>query len=251
MYYEDMLALLSKALLVLMLVLLLPTGLVFASQDAVPGDRTYPIKRSLENVIVTLVSLHPSTRAFFKADMAGRRYKEAVALVKRGDVNSSNSLIELVTQTEVAAEDIGQIKDPKIKQELVDNLSKQIVEYKTGLAKLENQSPPAAPVLQPTSVPVAQPEAQQSVPPQPTVPVQQPPPASQQPFVTPPPVPPQAAPSGSIKDTIDNLDEISERLHNLSKEIGREKVNINDKKEKKDENRNNNGSGGTKKKSGK
>ena len=244
-----MLALLSKALLVLMLVLLLPTGLVFASQDAVPGDRTYPIKRGLENVIVKVSSVHPTTRAFFKADMSKRRYKEAVALVKRGDTGSQSSLIELVTQTEAAAEDIGEISDPKVKQELVDNLSKQIVQYKAGLNKLEtaNIEPPVVPAAQPATQPVVQP-VQQAQPPvqavQPT-PLAQPtpitlpssPPVGGPAPVAPPPIP--VAPSGSIRNTIDDLEAINERLHNLSKEIEKKKEEKSDRTKKKDEDRSN------------
>ena len=162
-------SLLSKALIVLMIALFVPTGLVLASQDAVPGDRAYPVKRGLENVIVTLASLHPTTRAFFKTDMAGRRYKEAVALIRRGDQGSSQSLTELVAQTQAAATDISQISDPTAKQQLVDNLSKQIVQYKAGLSQLETTALPVAPEqpivqapVQPTQPPV------QIAPPQPT-----------------------------------------------------------------------------------
>lgn len=219
--------------MVLMVVLLVPTGLVFASQDAVPGDRTYPIKRGLENVIVTLASVHPATRAFFKADMSKRRYKEAVALVKRGDTESQSSLVELVAQTEAAAEDIGQISDPKAKQELVENLSRQIDEYQTGLTKLETQSDPLtqatqpyspslSPVVQPTSAPIAQP-----------TPVTLPTPTSVPQVVNRPlPVPPTpVVPATSIRSTINNLGEINDKLRNLSKEIEK------DKKKEKDERR--------------
>ncbi len=161
-----MLGLLSKVLIVFMIAMLFPTGLVLASQDAVPGDRTYPVKRGLENVIVTLASVHPTTRAFFKADLSKRRYKEAVALVKRDDIQSQTSLAELVTQTEAAVDEIDKISDPKTKQELVQNLTEQIAEYQTGLNKLENPAPsqPASAPIQPVPQPVVQEEPPRSLP---------------------------------------------------------------------------------------
>lgn len=180
-----MVSLLSKALIVLILVLLIPTGLVFASQDAVPGDGTYSIKRSLENVIVTVASLHPATRAFFKTDMATRRYKEAIVLINRGDLASSKSLTELVAQTQSAAVDINQISDPVAKQKLIDNLSVQITQYQAGLVQLGGTAPVSAPSVSqpiptPTTVqqPADSPAAIKPTPlptgitPQPTVPVQ-------------------------------------------------------------------------------
>lgn len=181
-----------------MIALSVPTGLVLASQDAVPGDKTYPVKRGLENVIVNLASLHPTTRAFFKTDMAGRRYKEAVALIRRGDQASSESLVELVTQTQAAATDISQISDPEAKKQLIDNLSKQIVQYKTGLSQLETTAPPVVstqPLAQAPAQPVTQtaPQATSQQPPAPTAtPVQTPPAAQGQ---VPPQAPPQAGAS--------------------------------------------------------
>lgn len=270
-----MLALLSKALLVLIVALLLPTGLVFASQDAVPGDQTYPVKRGLENVIVRLAALHPSTRAFFKTDMANRRYKEAVTLIRRGDQASSESLVELVTQTQAAAEDISQISDPSTKQQLVDNLSKQIVQYKAGLAQLETTAPPVAsmpqpPVAQtvdqspvqplvPTVTPTSTPRSVQTQAPgqagtsaQPTVPVR--PPTVIIVTATPPPIfvpaPPSVQPpipTSIIGSAINNLNDIENHLRTLSAGAKKEK--------EKDEGRNNKDSnqdsGGAKKKSDK
>lgn len=245
-----MLALLSKALIVLMIVLLLPTGLVFASQNAVPGDMTYPVKRGLENVIVTAASLHPSTRAFFKTDMAGRRYKEAVALIRRGDVGSAQSLQELVLQTESAALDISQISDLSAKEQLADNLSKQIEGYKIGLSKLETSAVASQPVVSqpiaqavvssaPTPLlapPAAAPPAQQQPPiqsgasAQPTAPPAQsapPPPPTAPPVQS--PVPPQRSPGlpANIGQAIDDLEKVKDRLEQINKEIEKNKNNKN------------------------
>lgn len=126
----------SKVVLILFVLLLIPTSLIIISQDAVPGDRTYPIKRDLEGVIAGVVSLNPQTKAFFNVGLADRRYKEAVALIKKGD-NSGSSLAELVTQTQVAAKDINQVSGAETKKQLAASLTKQIDEYDRGLAGVE------------------------------------------------------------------------------------------------------------------
>lgn len=132
-----MLAILSKLVIVLMVVMLVPTGLVLASQEAVPGDATYPVKRGLEGVIITLASVHPATRAFFHTDLTKRRFKEAIALIRRGR-DASDSLVELVTQTQEAADIIDKIPDRVAKKAYIENLSTRIVEYKVSLKKLED-----------------------------------------------------------------------------------------------------------------
>lgn len=132
-----MLAILSKLVVVVMIVMLVPTGLVLASQEAIPGDVTYPIKRGLEGVIVSVSSLHPATRAFFHADLTKRRFKEAIALIRRGS-DASNTLVELVSQTQTAVDIIDKIPDASAKRVYIENLSTQIVEYKVSLKKIED-----------------------------------------------------------------------------------------------------------------
>lgn len=132
---------LSRLILVLSVILIIPTALIIISQNAVPGDRTYPIKRGIEGTIASLASLTPQTRAFFSVDLTDRRYKEAVALIKKGD-NPTTSLSELVTQTQVAAQDINTVSDTQTKKQLVASLTKQIDEYDQGLANFgQEQSP--------------------------------------------------------------------------------------------------------------
>lgn len=154
-----MVALLSKLILVFSLILLPPTGLILISQNALPGESTYGIKRALENVIVSAFSLHPATKAYFRADFSNRRYKEVIAVVKKGN-NNIETLVELVVQTKVAAKEIEKISDPKTKQVAQQKLEEQIVEYKKGLEEIqttweknETQAPIAVIVPTPTSTP--------------------------------------------------------------------------------------------------
>ena len=56
--------LLALATLILSLVLFPPATLAYLSQDAVPGDRMYPIKRGFEDVILTVTSINPWSKAF-------------------------------------------------------------------------------------------------------------------------------------------------------------------------------------------
>lgn len=148
--------LLAKVILVMALVLMPPTGLVLASQDAVPGDNTYPVKRGLEGVILKIASLNPRTKAFFDSDLSERRYKEAITLMSRGN-SADESLVELAQQTQAAAIALNQVSDPVVKQQLAQTLSEQINEYKKGLQKVQKSQQqvvnyPATRQVQPTIV---------------------------------------------------------------------------------------------------
>lgn len=121
-----------------MIALLVPTGLVLASQDALPGDSTYPLKRKLENVVIQLSSRHPVTQAYFGSDLSKRRFKEAVALIKRGD-NASGSLNELVDQTQSAADSMKGISDSRLRKQMAANFSNQIDDYQKSLIQIEQE----------------------------------------------------------------------------------------------------------------
>lgn len=128
--------LLGKVLVAVLIVLLGPTTAVVASQDSIPGDRTYPIKRGLENVVIGLASVSPRGKAFFSKDFSKRRFKETIAMAKQGKAATS-SLPELVSQTQTASLDIQKISDTNVKKQYAKDLSKQIDEYQSGLDKLQ------------------------------------------------------------------------------------------------------------------
>lgn len=134
-----MIKLLSIISLILAIVLFPPAALALISNNAVPGDATYPIKRGLEDGIYALASLNPVTKAWFSAARSDRRFKEVTVLLAEGKA-ASNTLTELVSQTQVAAVEIKKINDPVKKKELINQLSQQIEKYDQGLSKVSKRS---------------------------------------------------------------------------------------------------------------
>lgn len=152
--------------LVLTLLLFPPAALALVSNDAVPGDATYPIKRKLEEAILLVASVSPTTKAWFSVEQSNRRFKETTALLAKG-VAVSDSINELVLQTSTAADEINQIKDPVKKAELIKQLSDSISKYDQGLSKAQKkiaQTPtqvvPTPVVVQQTPTPTFTPVAQ-------------------------------------------------------------------------------------------
>lgn len=147
-------------ILILSILLFPPSVLALISNNAVPGDVTYPVKIKLEEGIVLLASFNSNTKIWFSSTRSDRRFQEANILLNRGEA-AAQTLNELVIQTDISAVEITQITDQSQKQEFIANLQKSIQKYDDGLAAVqERQSVQTAPsvtpipTLMPTSAPV-------------------------------------------------------------------------------------------------
>ncbi len=157
-----MVKLLSIISIVLAIVLFPPATLAVISNNAVPGDLTYAIKRSLEDGIYAIASVNSVSKAWFSAARSDRRYKEVSALITQGKV-AKDTLSELVTQTDTTAIQIAQIQDPVQKQQLIASYTQTIEKYDQGLQQLAQASTSApettsqVTTTRPTSIPTYKP----------------------------------------------------------------------------------------------
>ncbi len=145
-----MVRLLGIISLILALVLFPPAALAVVSNNAVPGDSTYPIKRGLENIIYSVASLNPNTQALFAKARSDRRFQEVVVLTSQGK-GTGTALNELVEQTQIAASRIDKVTDATQKEKLISQLSESIAKYDAGLSQISQNTPePIAPASTPT-----------------------------------------------------------------------------------------------------
>lgn len=154
--------------LILSILLFPPAALALISNNAVPGDTTYPIKRKLEDGILLIASFHPTTKAWFSVERSNRRFVEATALLGQGKA-ATETIDELVFQTEAAVDEVVKVNDNAQKDQLISQLSESIDKYDKGLAKasgavIEETAPltPPPPVEStpvPTLTPIPQPTA--------------------------------------------------------------------------------------------
>lgn len=167
--------------------------LAFLSQNTVPGDLFYPVKRGLENVVLVASSVHPATKVAFRTDLTGRRFKEAEQLlVLQGQ---TTALTEFVSDVQIVEEELLKLSSFEDKKEASEKLITKIDEYETKLALVQIQvsQQPVQEPFQPAPQPgqpqpgADQPRAETPAPVQPT-PVGQPPtptPFAQTPTPTP------------------------------------------------------------------
>jgi len=132
-----MVKILSTIVLILVVLLFPPAVLAFVSQNAIPGDKTYPIKRGLEEVILKVASVNPTTQAWFSVNVSNRRFDESKALLLAGK-DANMSLTDLVTSTKVAAAEINNLDTSK-KTQLAADLSSSIDQYQTSLTAVQTQ----------------------------------------------------------------------------------------------------------------
>lgn len=207
--------LVSIVLLILVIALFPPATLAVVSNNAVPGDSMYPIKRGLEDIIFAMASVNPAMRAWFAAARSDRRFQEVTLLIAQGK-NAGNTLNELIEQASVAANQIDQVTDPAEKDKLVSQLSDSIDKYDAGLAQMAQTYEPATDSMKPSdqivqqledSTPAPQPSIRSSARPTPK------PPVSPLPEVTPLPS------SGSDAQT--DINKAKEELEKIKEKIKR------------------------------
>lgn len=212
----------SIIVLILLIILSPPAVLAYISQDALPGDAAYPIKRKLEEGILLLVSIHPTTKAWFSIDRSKRRFRESRALLLKGNI-PHKTLGELITQSQIAKDEIKRVVNISEKQKLFDEYKGSINEYKQGLSEAKKEIQEASesqPNLQPTEKPLS--KTNMSPPPtaRPPLPTLSPRPSpTQAPIEQPISVPQECKSSDDpIQCYIDLLDQLADQIDNQNSE---------------------------------
>src|SRR5438093_1469689 len=96
--------------MIIMLALFPPSVLALISNNAVPGDSTYSIKRTLEDGVIAITSVNPVTKVWFSQARTGRRLDEAATIIlrKKSVAPAYDSLNEYIEQLRETAK---QVKD--------------------------------------------------------------------------------------------------------------------------------------------
>jgi hypothetical protein len=131
----------------LLLVISPPAVLAYISQDALPGDATYPVKRKLEDGILFAASFHPYTKSLFSVAQSQRRFEESKGLLNK-NAPVSDALAELVSQTSIAAEDINNLKDRNQKIIVAKKLADSIEKYNKTLDQQSSKNAQKAQLAQ-------------------------------------------------------------------------------------------------------
>lgn len=126
----------------ILFLLLLGSGTVYASNRALPGDLLYPLKTATENIQLALVPSQEA-RAELRLNLAGRRLDEATRLVdKERPEQAQAALIAYARQVEDALNalaDSDRLSQER-RQRLARQLERQLALYQKRLAALRKRS---------------------------------------------------------------------------------------------------------------
>ncbi len=131
--------------IILAVVLFPPASLALISNNAIPGDKTYPIKIGLEDIIYMVASISPTSKAWFSGARSDRRFQELNILATEGK-QTGQTLNDLVEQTQITANQIANVSDQDQKTKLIEQLSASIEKYDKGLEKISSVEPAPAPI---------------------------------------------------------------------------------------------------------
>lgn len=238
------------------------TVLILLSQNSIPGDFFYPVKRGLENIILVTASVSPTTKVAFRTDFTQRRFTEAQQLlVLRADTTGFSDLVTEVSSTQ---QELSTVSNSQDKIQNADKIIAKIEEYQVQLSQTQNQvqiaqglSTPVSPGSQagssfqsppPQEGPSgfqsqSNPPVQQVPTPTPSQPGQTPQPIQQpvqnQPIATPPPAAPTNIPTpqpltpkvtNEIANNPQKAEEVKEKIKDTNEHL--EKIKEKVKKEK-------------------
>ncbi len=122
----------------LVLFSLLPfTVLILLSQNSLPGDAFYPVKRGLESLVLAAASVNPSTKAAFRTNLTETRFNEAERLLlSRADAVGLSHFIKEIEETTT---DVSALSNQKDSEELTEKLIAKIDEYQNKLIQVQVQ----------------------------------------------------------------------------------------------------------------
>lgn len=128
---------LNSALWIIFLVLTPLTFTGVLSQNAIPGDILYPVKKSFENVALTAFAFFPETKANYTIQIAENRYDEAQKLILAK--SDSQGLDTLIAQVQSATQTVDVLKNQEQKQVLQEKLIASIDSYQQKLIQVQEQ----------------------------------------------------------------------------------------------------------------
>ncbi|MBI2033462.1 MAG: hypothetical protein HYT10_03320 [Candidatus Levybacteria bacterium] len=166
------------------------TVLIFLSQDSIPGDSFYPIKRGMEGIVLAAASVNPATKAAFQTDLTEKRFKEAQTLVL--SKSNTQGLSTFAKDVEAAEVQISLLSNNSEREKAEEKLISKLEEYQNNLTALEVKTQQNLIVYQPQNLPSPTPTI---FAPSPTEPLSQ---QLPQPSSTPTPTP---APLPSVSQT--------------------------------------------------
>lgn len=132
-----MIQILNRALWVLFLVLTPLTFVGILSQNSIPGDFLYSIKRGYEGTALAFASLAPETKASYTTSLATVRFTEAEKLLLAK--SDTQGLATLVEQVQKAQDNVAAVQNSPQKEELEQKLIASIDAYQANLLKVQQQ----------------------------------------------------------------------------------------------------------------
>lgn len=125
---------------VLLFVLLVPgTALGFFAEKSLPTSPLYPVKRDIEAVILTLVSVNNGTKSAYELSLANTRFSETKQLIASNAPLTPQQLNTVTVQLAAAQTSINSISDSVQKAQLQQQLHTTVNAYQTQIAQLQQQ----------------------------------------------------------------------------------------------------------------
>ena len=136
-YRKNVIQILNRTLWVLFLVLTPLTFVGILSQNSIPGDFLYSVKRGYEGTALAFASFAPETKASYTTSLATVRFTEAEKLLLAK--SDTQGLATLVEQVQTAQNNVAAVQNSPQKEELEQKLIASIDTYQANLLRVQQQ----------------------------------------------------------------------------------------------------------------
>ncbi len=123
------------------LLLLVPLAtLGFMSENSIPGNPLYPMKRAIENIVTSFDGFDKNALALYTVSLVAQRFSETKKLASENSIALNTSQVQdFISQINSARETINAVTNPQEKQTLRNQLIQQIENYRNQLVILQTQ----------------------------------------------------------------------------------------------------------------
>lgn len=128
---------------VLLFILVIPgTALGYFAENSLPNSPLYPVKRGIETVVLTLVSLDAPAKSMYQVSLAQTRLAETKQLLVTTHTLTPQDMQQFdatIAQLNAAKVSLSTVQDPVQHAQIAANLQNTVVQYQQQLTQMQQQ----------------------------------------------------------------------------------------------------------------
>jgi len=128
--------------IILTVLFIVPTAMIVVTWDTLPGQKLYPVKRSLERIALSIVGGNFEVKTGFQAKLVERRFEESTKMLAQAstvDVSNFTQEVKEVKNNIIVQAEKTDVVQSEVAIKKADELIVQLKKYDTELEKKKTE----------------------------------------------------------------------------------------------------------------